>query len=390
MILLDGPYISEFLLETLARNRFPVIATEYARAVSGSYPISLVEESEAIRRLERNGGERLYTPSENSISWISRHLENTGLPEKISMFKNKSRFREMIRRLYPDFRFRTVDADILLQMSVSDIFLPCVIKPATGFFSLGVYPVFTESHFVEMQKNLRSVLENIGHLYPESVLNTQTFIVEEYVPGEEFAIDAYFDGAGNPAILGILRHMFSSEKDVRDRVYTTSPQIIEDNLAPFYEFLQRIGILAGVKNFAMHVELRRRPDGKLVPIEINPMRFGGWCTTADLAHHAWGTNPYEQFFLDCKPDWAAIISESSGSLYSLVVLDNTTGIAGPDIRAFDYDAVLENFEKPIKLQKIDFREYPLFGFLFVETDPDNRSELERILHNDLRSYVDSV
>jgi hypothetical protein len=41
-------------------------------------------------------------------------------------------------------------------------------------------------------------------IYPEQVLDTRSFLIEEYIEGDEFALDAYFDGDGNPVILNIL------------------------------------------------------------------------------------------------------------------------------------------------------------------------------------------
>ena len=48
------------------------------------------------------------------------------------------------------------------------------------------------------------------------------------------------------------------------------------------EFLQSIGQQVGLKNFLVYVELRVDNEGVIYPIEINPLRFGGWCTTGDL------------------------------------------------------------------------------------------------------------
>ncbi|MCP3675252.1 MAG: ATP-grasp domain-containing protein [Gammaproteobacteria bacterium] len=31
-----------------------------------------------------------------------------------------------------------------------------------------------------------------------------------------------------------------------------------------------------------HDELRGDDKGTILPIEVNPMRFGGWCTSADI------------------------------------------------------------------------------------------------------------
>ena len=69
------------------------------------------------------------------------------------------------------------------------------------------------------------------------------------------------------------------------------------------------------------------------------------------------------------------------------MLDNASGIAAGDIKAFDYKQLLTQFEKPLELRKIDYREYPVFGFLFTETRPENMAELEAILRSDLRDFI---
>jgi hypothetical protein len=163
--------------------------------------------------------------------------------------------------------------------------------------------------------------------------------------------------------------------------------IIENNIEEFTEFVGKIGKLAKVKNFPVHIELRRNSEGILLPIEVNPMRFGGWCTTADLTNHAFGFNPYLYYYDQKVPDWSEILKDKEGKLFSIVILDNSTGVKDDEIKSFDYDKLLSKFEKPLELRKIDIKKYPLFGFVFIETREDNFSELEFILHSDLKEFV---
>jgi len=39
------------------------------------------------------------------------------------------------------------------------------------------------------------------------------------------------------------------------------------------------------------------------------------------------------------------------------------------------------------LRKIDYREYPVYGFLFAETREENFAEIEAILKSDLREFI---
>ena len=68
-------------------------------------------------------------------------------------------------------------------------------------------------------------------------------------------------------------------------------------------------------------------------------------------------------------------------------MDNNSGIEENEIEYFDYEKLVNDFENPLDLRKIDFHEYPVFGFLFTETTRGNENELNRILACDLRKYI---
>ncbi len=387
MFFIDKPYISDFFKMTVRDNAIPVVDTTIARNLALFEGTTLISEDRAIEMARELENPLIYTTSENSIGWIATNLSFTGLPEKIKLFKDKLKFRELTKPLYPDFQFKSVRIDELKAVRLDDLTLPFIIKPTVGFFSMGVYKVSTLAAWTDTVEAILAEMEQVKNFYPEEVLDTGTFIIEQYVAGEEFAVDAFFDAAGDPVILNIMRHTFASDADVSDRVYTTSKVIIEDNLEEFTTFIGKIGRLADIKKFPLHVELRRTGDGVLFPIEVNPMRFGAWCTTADMAFFAYGLNPYLYYFQQQKPNWAEVLQGKADKLFSIVVLDNSTGIEADKIASFDYQKLYSTFERPLELRKIDFRQYPVFGFLYVETREDNFGELKNILDSDLSEFV---
>ncbi len=387
MILIDKPYISDFLKTTVEKNNFPVVKTEIAEKFGFSKGPNVITEEGAIQQAKSSNSARFYTTSENSIGWVAKHLAFTNLPRTIDLFKDKVKFRTLIKPMYPDFYFREVQLDELDNLLVEKIPLPFIIKPSVGFFSMGVHKITDLKEWEQIKEAIVSEILSAQGLYPTEVLNTTSFIIEQCIEGEEFAIDAYFDATGEPVILNIYKHIFSSREDVSDRVYISSKEIIESNIEQFTQFLKDIGRLAEVENFPVHVEIRRDSSGSVLPIEINPMRFGGWCTTADMTYFAYGINPYEHYFSQRRPDWTKVLKNKEGKIYSIVVLDNSTGIEGNQITAFDYELLLSNFEKPLELRRIDYKEYPVFGFLFTETKEENFSELIRILKSDLKEFI---
>jgi len=387
MILLDKPYISEFLLETLERNRIPVINTKIVTELASARNLQLVPEAEAVANY--NGGDTLmlYTNSENSISWIENNLQHSRLPATIKLFKNKILFRDLIKDMYPGYFYKGVTIDLIDKLDVSGYTFPFIIKPAVGFFSLGVYKVEHLEEWPETVITIKNEIGLISDLYPPEVLHTGEFIIEECIEGDEFAIDCYFNNEGQPVVLNIMKHIFSSGKDVNDRVYITSKDIIEGYLHSITEFLSEIGKRASLRNFPAHVEVRIHENGTVAPIEVNPLRFGGWCSTPDLAWYAFGINLYEYLFQQKQPEWNIILKGKENLVFSNIVLNNSTGAEGKNIRSFNYDKLLSDFEKPLELRKADFTKFPIFGFLFCETRLENMQELQRILMSDLKEYV---
>lgn len=387
MFFVDEPYVSEFFKRTVKDNAIPVVGTETAKNLSLYPGTNFISENEAIEITQTADMPAIYTNSENAIGWIAKHLAFSDLPGKIDLFKDKLKFRELTKSIFPGFIFKGVQVEDLKDIEFNELPLPFIIKPTVGFFSMGVYKVSDLEEWENTIDFLHAEIDRIKDLYPEEVLNTRSFIIEQLIEGEEYAFDAYFDSTGEPIVLSILKHVFSSDADVSDRVYISSKEIIESNLDEFTGFARKIGDLANVKNFPVHIEIRRDKNGTLLPIEVNPMRFGGWCTTADLSFLAFGLNPYMYYYSQKKPDWPDILKGKEGKLFSIIVLDNSTGIDTDEIASFDYEKLLSQFEKPLELRKVDHKTYPLFGFLFTETRQDNYIELENILHSDLTEFV---
>lgn len=387
LIVLDKPYISDFLINTLEKEQIPVINNAIAASFSETHKLNLISESAAVDYMKLTPRPLLYTNSENAINWIESHLNETDLPEKVRLFKNKVLFRELIRDMYPEYFFTSLKLEDFYKTDISSFKFPFIIKPAVGFFSLGVYKVNHAGEWHDTVDAIRNEIALIQNLYPVEVLQTENFIVEECIEGDEFAIDCYFNSEGKPIILNIMKHFFSSEKDVNDRVYVTSKEIIQQFLSPVNAFLNETGIRAGISNFPAHIEVRINAEGYVMPIEVNPLRFGGWCSTPDLAWYAFGINLYEFVTSQKQPDWKKILEGKEGKVYGNIVLNNSTGKPGNKIKNFDYSKLLQNFEKPLELRKTDYHKFPLFGFLFCETRANNMQEIEKILMSDLNEYI---
>lgn len=191
-------------------------------------------------------------------------------------------------------------------------------------------------------------MNETNHLYPNSVVDSAKFIMEQNIDGDEYAIDAYFDQNGKPVILNILEHKFPNEDDLTDRAYITSKYIIETFHSHFEYLLTKIGALAKLQNFPMHMEVRIEKDGTIIPIEVNPMRFTGWCLT-DIAYYSYGINVYDYYINQKKPDWNEILKDKTGKIFSLIIATLPKEIKASQVKRIDYEKFTSYFENPLEL-----------------------------------------
>lgn len=384
MFILDEPFVSDFLRDAALRLGAPILDTQMARRVCGGS--DLLRSSREFAALARQPGSRLYTNSENAIDWVAENLSDTDLPAHIALFKDKVSFRQLTTPLFPDFAFREVALGEIQSLDPTSLPMPCVVKPAVGFFSIGVHRVPSLEAWPGTVDRLLRDVEQARGLYPDRVIDLDRLIIEEVISGDEYAFDAYFDGRGEPVIVNVMQHLFGAADDVSDRVYFTSPTLIEQLLEPLTSFLRDVDALSNLRNFPLHTEVRIDPTGRLTPIEINPLRFGGWCAS-EIAWHANRIDPYAAYLNDTRPDWSRLLAGRAGRATALVVADFPIDVDRTKIRSVDYESFKRRFSRPLELRRIDFRRFPVFAFMYVEVPEDDLSELEAVLSADLTEHL---
>ncbi|WP_246169768.1 ATP-grasp domain-containing protein [Alkalibaculum sporogenes] len=384
-MILDKPYVSTFLLKTVHDMGIPVLNCSNIKELIPLTDLKTVDENEFLNIVKTQVPLLLYCNSENSFQWINKNLKYTEIPRAIEMFKDKVMFRKLVQGIYPHFLFKEVSFEELLKIDTTKIKKPFIIKPTIGFFSMGVHKINEDSKWESIIELIQDEIYKVKGLYPMEVMNSSKFIIEEYIEGLEYAIDAYYDRNGDPVILNILEHPFSSNGDVSDRLYFTSKKIIRKYLTAFGDVLMSIGKATGISNFPVHIEVRVDNIGNVIPIEVNPMRFAGWCTT-DIAYYAYGINVYENYFYQTRPDWDKILKTDDNKLYCIVVGDIPGDIDLKEIKKINYESYLSNFSNVLEFRKIDYNQYPVFSFSFISVEC-NSNEVEKILKLDLRQYI---
>jgi len=382
MIILEKPYVSDVLLKTVETLKIPVLKNEITKKYQEEYSLELIEDKEFIERYQEDS--KLYTNSENSLEFIYNNLPMDKKIKTIHMFKNKAEFRSIIKEIYPDFYYTTISYDKLPTFDISNIKLPVILKPNQGFFSLGVYTIYTKKDWTCAIEEIKELAKKEKNPFNEEVISHSEYIIEEYITGEEYAVDGYYNEKGNVVILNILKHIFASKNDVSDRLYITSTDIIKTYFKPLEFILTNVNKNLKIKNFPFHFEVRI--DGeKIVPIEMNPLRFAGWCTT-DIAFYSYGINTYQCFFQNQKPDWEKVFAENKDVVYAMVIMDKKQN-SNQDIGEFGYGHLKDNYKQILKIREVDYQIHSVYGFMFLKIQTEMEAWFQKILNENFDRFL---
>ncbi|HOP62457.1 MAG TPA: ATP-grasp domain-containing protein [Spirochaetota bacterium] len=387
MLIIDKPYVSRLLAETAVKNGYYVLKNTVSMTLAEKYNFKLIDTETAKSEIQSGKITRIYSNSENALTWINRNIPDHTVSAASELFKDKTRFRREIAAFYPDFQYREVASSDLRALDISAIRKPFILKPSVGFFSIGVYRVDKENQWTGIIDEIENEISSVAGQYPDAVVKVDNFIIEDFIEGEELAVDAYFDSNGEPVILDILHHIYSSGDDVKDRVYKTSLNIIKKYSPLCSVFLKDIGKLFNLKNFPLHIELRVDEKNRIIPIEANPLRFAGWCAT-DIASYAYNINIYEYYMNNLRPDWNKIAVGREDKIYSIVIGDMPDTIKKEDVKKFRYDEFFGSFSRVLHRRVIDDMDYSVFAFAFVESTPDTVYEVDEMLSADLSSFLE--
>lgn len=378
MVILERPFASDMMVETLQKNNIPVLRNEMSemRITAGN-----VLDDKAFSDKYREIG-KLYTVSENALGWIYEHIEDKRFLDSISLVKDKSAFRTICRDIYPDFFFKEVNVKEMMELDPDTIAFPCVIKPSVGFLSKGVYVVNDAAEYRRVAELLSRDFVNAKADFPEFVVGRSRFLIEEYIRGEEYAVDTYYDENGTPVILNIFHHKFFDESDTSDRLYMTSKGLFDRYEEPFTRFLTTLNNTLHLRNFPMHIEFRY--DGKkAVPIEINPLRFTGFCLN-ELQVFISGQHPMLSYLRGTHVTKEEMWRGKENYTYAFTVLDLPSGC---EEMTFDESKFSADFHEVIDVRLVPDKTSGVAATVFLRIETENEGQFDGIMTLDMREYM---
>lgn len=366
MLILARPSISTYLARTLYELQVPAVLTEsmILPMKPAIKTLALEEFATDSRRAFRS---LLLTNSENALSYLYRTIPYDDRILKARIFKDKAAFRRAIAAKFPAFFFREVPTAELQQVNPAELPFPVVLKPTIGISSIGVMRVPSAAEWPQAVQFLLDDLKKYQANYSSNVVEGQTVLIERYIEGRELAIDGYFNSAAEPVVLNLLEHLFLDAGDTSDRIYLTRKSLVQSMTASVMAFLQQFGEIFDLKRFPFHLELRLTPQGELIPIELNPLRFSGLGTT-EIAQYAYGINVYEHFFLEKKPNWEAILDRADDSIYTFLCADIPTPLfRKPGLQVRDRE-LFKEFSEVLEYRLLDEQETSTFAVVFFRSE----------------------
>ena len=385
MYIIEKPYVSEYLMDTIINEDWAVLDNETIENCGLEEDVlNLWSSEEAVEYYMKQENPFIYSNSENSVSWIVNNLPDSNLAKYIKTFKDKVLFRETIKDLCPDLYFTSLEYLDINYVEKEQYNFPLVLKPSVGYLNFGVRVINELEEWEQIVKTLHKEIATNKSKYDESVVNSNIILIEEFIKGEDFSVDAYYDKNGVPVVLNIFKRLYKEDDPINEKLYITSAQLVEKHLLKVTDFLKELGSRLDIKNFPLNFEFKINEAQKIIPIEVNPVRFASWCIS-DLAKYAWGFNVYDYFESQSHPDWETIIQNSGQKTYYAALVDIPKGFPKSSVRDFNFNGYLDNFSNVFEVRRINFRANPLFGVVFGSADNDE--ELDMILNKEQGAFI---
>ncbi|PID29767.1 MAG: hypothetical protein CSB55_01360 [Candidatus Cloacimonadota bacterium] len=340
----------------------------------------LHEDDNEINDLVIRQEDMCYIPSETALAKVSDNFEDKNFKEKILKLKDKFLFRELTAEMFPDFFFKKTNINDLDKLKL-DYNKRYILKPVRGFFGTGVYEFCGKDSLADLKNKFTEDVKSKSNSWDERVLATEEVIIESYIEGDEFAVDMFFDKDKNPQIENIYHHPFAEKKSYFHVLYYTGEEIFKKYFYMLKKFFVKLNKILNAENFPLHAEFKISGN-TIIPVEINPLRFGGF-GLGDLTYHAFNINPFQAFFDNSNFDWDHIWSERKGLYYGWILAYNGDAV---DLKtdAPDYPKFKKYLKGEImKFAKMDYKTNPVFAVVYAKTDKsEDLSRMLKVEFND--------
>lgn len=341
---------------------------------------------EELERSDINfsSADKVYVPSETSLSIVMDRMQDKDYIRGINKLKNKFYCREVLRSIYPNFYFAKAALAEIPGLKLGD--KKVVIKPLKGFFGKGVRVADKDTDLLKLAYEMNREVEASVKFFPETILTRDEYIVEEYISGEEYAVDMFFDKHGKPAIMNIYSHPDPEIPDYFHLMYYTNKKIFDNHLKTFMCFFRELNEIMDLKNFPIHAEFKLQ-NSVMIPIELNPMRYGGF-GLSDLTYFGFNFQPIIAYFDDESVDWSEIWSSWDKYNYAWILgyngRDISVNVQRPNHEK--YKKYLAENSDVLDYVQLDYKTNPIFSLACLRNN--NLEHLKELLKIEFNEFFD--
>ncbi len=197
-------------------------------------------------------------------------------PESVEAAGNKHRFRTRLANSglpAPRFSLLSIGDDAL--RAARESFYPAVLKPLALSAGRGVIRVDDADQFAAAFKRIAAILKEAGTDNEAA----RHILVEEYVPGEEVAVEGLLDD-GRLTVLALFDKPDPLEGPYfEETIYVTPSRLPADVQDRVAGTVDRAVAALGLHEGPIHAEARINGEG-VWPIEIAARSIGGLCSRA--------------------------------------------------------------------------------------------------------------
>ncbi|PIR76156.1 MAG: hypothetical protein COU32_03605 [Candidatus Magasanikbacteria bacterium CG10_big_fil_rev_8_21_14_0_10_42_10] len=202
-------------------------------------------------------------PSAESIEWAT---------DKIAM---RHLFEAHDKAITPAFTIVKDNEEKTIERIIKKVGFPLIIKPSGLALSLLVTMCYHED---ELRSSLKTILRKIKKIYKENNrVVTPKLLVEQFMEGEMYSVDAYVDKQGNTSFCPFVYVKTGKSVGFDDffgYLQMTPSQLSTTNIQKA-EIVAKTAIQAlNLHSTTVHIELMRTEDGWKI-IELGP-RIGGF------------------------------------------------------------------------------------------------------------------
>lgn len=373
----------------MEQSKLYLIAPNYAEAgaletLPQTSGLHILKNDNLVQsELRFNTHDKVCITSEASIELVKNRLIDSSKQKAIDTLKDKYRFREVLTSIYPNYQFKSVALD---EISKLEVHSNAILKPAKGCFGTAVKLLTPETNLQTIVQEIDEELQKNASVLSSEVLSSNQFILEDYIEGEEYAVDMFYDANGKPHIVNVYHHPMPKHEAYLHMIYYSSKAVFERIYDKAMDFFTALNAILQVKNFTMHSEFRY--DGqRLIPIEINCMRFGGM-GLGNMVYHTMGVNPYQCFNTGSSPNWDQLWNhpEHAQNVYAFFIAYNGTNVDTQKQQP-DIDKLKAQFTQVVQEELFDYQKQLAFGVFSLKETTDS---LQRLLQIDFNNYFKPI